>query len=653
MEQHNNKLRWIILLALFVVAVWKVYPTIRMASMGEDELKTMDPTAQVELRKKTIKQGLDLQGGMHMVLEVDLVELVRNLARNPDSRFDERIDQLESRLTALSDFWSIFQEEFQDILLSEYYGERRQRNEQIISTLKQQSLDAIDNSLVILRNRVDGSGLQEPSITKQGQRRIVVELAGVNDPEAARRMIGKTALLEFKLVEEAAKTNTVLEDINNLLKGETLAESDTLAGDVEAGEAPELDAAAETAEAVAENATAEDDLGDSAGEEESAAADSDTSDLAEADFDPLAESGEEGITDDALESNPLYSLLTIQQGRSSLLVSVENRAELREILARDEVRELVPPGSEFLLGRLEEYGDQSFSEFFMVRKDAELTGKVLQNAGVNIDQGYTSGRAGASIVELTMNREGARKFARITGDNVDRRLAIVLDDKVYMAPNIRSKIPNGRAIIEGLDSIEEAKELANLLKHGALPSTVKPVEERTVGPSLGRESVNKGAFSATLGFSLVILFMLVYYKRSGLFSIVALLLNMLIILAVLAGFSATLTLPGIAGIVLTIGMAVDANVLIFERIREELRVGKSVRAAVDSGYSRAFRTIVDANVTTLIAGVVLYQFGSGPIRGFALTLMIGIAASMYTAIVVTRLFYDSFTDYDKATKLSI
>jgi len=179
------------------------------------------------------------------------------------------------------------------------------------------------------------------------------------------------------------------------------------------------------------------------------------------------------------------------------------------------------------------------------------------------------------------------------------------------------------------------------------------VEERTVGPSLGRESVNKGAFSATLGFSLVILFMLVYYKRSGLFSIVALLLNMLIILAVLAGFSATLTLPGIAGIVLTIGMAVDANVLIFERIREELRVGKSVRAAVDSGYSRAFRTIVDANVTTLIAGVVLYQFGSGPIRGFALTLMIGIAASMYTAIVVTRLFYDSFTDYDKATKLSI
>jgi SecD/SecF fusion protein len=635
MEGHNNKLRWIILLVLISLAVWKVIPTVRMATMDEASLAAMDPQDQVELRAQTVKRGLDLQGGMRIVLEVDLVELIRNLARTPDNRFKERMDRVESRLTALNDFWELFADEFADTQLSEYFGERRQTNEEIIDNLKTQSVDAIDNSLVILRNRVDGSGLQEPSISKQGQRRIVVELAGVNDPEAARRMIGKTALLEFKLVEQVERTNQILEAINEALKGEAREEP-----------------AAETQVAETDNGTPE--AGELLADGDAAPAeDTDTTLVTDGEFDPLAAGDLEEMLDDVDTGNPFFDLLTIFQGRNSVYVSEANRDKLLDLLARDEVKAAVPPTMQLLLGKMETLGEETFAELFLVQREAELTGKVLKTAGVNIAQGGDGGQAGASIVELEMDREGARRFARVTGDNVNRRLAIVLDDRVFMAPNIRSKIPNGRAIIEGLESIEEAKELANLLKHGALPSTVKTVEERTVGPSLGQESVKQGAFSAILGFVLVIFFMMVYYKKAGIFSVAALLLNMLFIFALLAGFGATLTLPGIAGIVLTIGMAVDANVLIFERIREEAGRGKSVRNAVDAGYAQAFSTIVDANVTTLIASVVLYQFGSGPIRGFALTLMMGIATSMYTAIVVTRLLFDAFTDYDRATRLSI
>ncbi len=644
MEQgHNNRFRWILLVIFVALAGYKLFPTIQLSQMDTEtvqELEENDPQRLVDLRSRSIKQGLDLQGGMHLVLEVDLVGLVDNLARNKDSQFTTRLEQLDSELNALSDFWSLFEERFSDVQLSKYFNRNergRRENAEVVTELQQQAVDAIDNSLTILRNRVDGTGLQEPSITKQGQRRIVVELAGVNDPETARRLIGKTALLEFKLVEDTARFNTVLIDINSLLAGDPIP-SDTLAEDSLA-DAEQL--ADESAGITEENADTIAQL--QSGEE---AADS------EEIFDPLADNEMTGDIDaPADRENPLFSLLI--QFQNGVWIEEANRPALMKILEREDVQRLIPPTSHFILGRMETVGeDQQMAELFLVRKEADLTGKVLETANVNIDQGYSSGRAGSAIVELSMNSEGARKFARITGDYTDRRLAIVLDDKVYMAPVIRSKIPNGRAIIEGMESTEEARELANLLKHGALPSTVKVVEERTVGASLGAESVAKGKTSVMIGFVLVILFMMVYYKKSGIFSVVALLLNMLFIMGILAAFNATLTLPGIAGIILTIGMAVDANVLIFERIREELRLGRSIRAAVDAGYDRAFRTIVDANVTTLIAGVVLYQFGTGPIRGFALTLMIGIACSMYTAIVVTKLLYEAFTNYD-ASKLSI
>ncbi|MCB1046872.1 MAG: protein translocase subunit SecD [Calditrichaeota bacterium] len=629
-HRHNNRLRWILLAVFILLAGWKLYPTIQLARYTPEELHAMDPKEAVELRSKSIKQGLDLQGGMHMVLEVDLVSLVDNLARNKDSRFETRLRELDAELSDLSDFWSLFADKFSDLPLSEYFNrgaEGRRSNEDVLAELETQSKDAIDNSLTILRNRVDGTGLQEPSITKQGQRRIVVELAGVNDPEAARRMIGKTALLEFKLVEDVVKTNTVLEDINNLLKNKQ-AKLETAASD-----SLVADAADSTAELAATTETV---------------ASSDTTEL-----DPLSNdalSGLDAATPDSAE--PFYSLLTVIQGRSGVMVSEQNRDRVLQILARDDVKQVIPSTSQMLLGKMEPMGEENFGELFLVRRQADLTGAVLEDAGVNIDQGYSSGKAGSAIVQLSMNKEGSRTFARITEAYKDRRLAIVLDDRVFMAPVIRNRIPNGQAIIEGMSSIEEARELANLLKHGALPSTVKVVEERTVGASLGVDSIRAGKNSAIFGFLIVAIFMVIYYNKPGGYSVVALVLNIVFILAILAAFGATLTLPGIAGIILTMGMAVDANVLIFERIREEVRAGRSIRAAIDAGFDRAFTTIVDANLTTLIAGVVLYQFGSGPIRGFALTLMIGIVSSMYTAIIVTHLLFERFTDFE-AKKLSI
>ncbi|MBC8278266.1 MAG: protein translocase subunit SecD, partial [FCB group bacterium] len=284
-----------------------------------------------------------------------------------------------------------------------------------------------------------------------------------------------------------------------------------------------------------------------------------------------------------------------------------------------------------------------YYSLYYLKKEPELTGAYLRDAQVQIGSGSSPGSAGLPTVSFELNRQGARIFSRVTGANTEKFLAIVLDEKVHMAPRIKTKIPDGRGIIEGSSDMEEARDLAIVLRAGALPAPVDIIEERTVGPSLGHDSVSQGTVSGLSGLAVVILFMIWYYRLGGIIADLALMLNLVFVMSILAGFHGTLTLPGIAGIILTIGMAVDANVLIFERIREELRTGKTVKASIDAGYSRAIVTILDANVTTLIAAVVLYQFGSGPMRGFALTLMIGIIASMFTAIVVTRAVFDWIT----------
>jgi preprotein translocase subunit SecD len=339
------------------------------------------------------------------------------------------------------------------------------------------------------------------------------------------------------------------------------------------------------------------------------------------------------------KQHPFFSIALLDpQGRSAdAYVKVEDKSKLELILNRVDVQKVIPNNVEFKF-QARSQSDAEGNEFFvmyLVNKDPELTGGVITDATANIDPNTS-----APIVTMTMNSEGATEWARITGANVNKRIAIMLDGGIFSAPVVKGKIPGGRSQIEGMADLNEAKLLEIVLKAGALPAPVDIIEERSVGPSLGEDSINRGVLSVFLGYIVVALFMIIYYKRAGVIASTVLLFTVLFTLGVLAGFSATLTLPGIAGILLTIGMSVDSNVLIYERIREELATGKTVKASIDSGFKRANSAIIDSNLTTFITGIILYQFGTGPIQGFALTLMIGIAASLFSALVIARLIFD-------------
>ncbi len=610
----------------------------------------------LKYRKRAIKRGLDLQGGMHLVLEVDLVQLLRNMARVKDAKLDRILASVERQTTdnpSLS-FTDVVREAFRnaETPLSTYFGEAGESDNVVLETLSKQADDAINRSREILANRIDQFGVSEPTIQKQGVRRIILELPGIQDPARARDLIGRTALLEFNLLEEGEKVQKLITDIDAQMAASTDAAGKPPEADGEFKIVDENKAAADTAA----KAEAESVKPDTA----TAAAKSDTGEAALNLSEELITDTGKSDTETVAEtsSTPFSSLL--RGLRSDIAVPAENIRQVRSILAEPTVDKLLPEDTKFVWGaKPDEVGGKSFTLLYLVKEEPELTGSGLSDARVDISQGYNNpGTAGQPIVSLTLNRAGARKFARVTGANIGKRLAIVLDDKVYMAPSIRTKIPDGRAIIEGSANVDEANDIAIVLRAGALPTTVVIEEERTVGPSLGRDSIRKGTLSAIVGMILVIIFMVIYYGMSGIIANVALLMNVLLIFGGLAfigamGMGASLSLPGIAGIILTIGMAVDANVLIFERIREELETGKTVWHAISAGYDRAFTTILDSNLTTLIAALVLLQFGTGPIRGFAVTLSIGITASMFTAIFVTRLIFDYINSRRTLTKLSI
>ena len=359
---------------------------------------------------------------------------------------------------------------------------------------------------------------------------------------------------------------------------------------------------------------------------------------------------ESEAADEPLETRTLSSLLA--PIGEDLAFSSKSLPRIRAILGDPSTSEILPNDMEFVHSSKPEGPEgNKYYRLYLVRKKPEMTGNVVQDAYVSFGQSVEY--LGQPIVNFTTTDDGVRLFARITGSHVGDRLAIVLDGTVYSAPTIQTRIPNGRSIITGSADEGEAKDLAIVLRAGALPAKVEIIEDRTVGPSLGRDSIEQGKTAAIYSMILVALFVLFYYRLAGFIAVIALGLNILFIMAVLSGFHATLTLPGIAGIILTIGMAVDANVLIFERIREELRSGKTVRAAIDSGYNNALSAIVDANLTTLMVGIVLYQFGTGPIRGFALTLCIGIISSLFTAFFVTRTLFDLITRGRQSDVLSI
>jgi protein-export membrane protein SecD len=430
----------------------------------------------------------------------------------------------------------------------------------------------------------------EPTIQRQGDDRIVIELPGLLDKERAVQLIGQTALLEFKLAKSDQETHKALERLDRALAAKQRAA------------------------------------------EEGAEADSEALEF----MHPL------------LELMPFWPELPFQ-GAFFLETDV---LEVDRLLATVDVDAILPINTQLHWGKVNEaYQGYLGRVLYVCDRKAQMSGAGIANAVRRI--GLDATRPNAAAVSLTLNSQGARKFRRITAQNVGRFLAIVLDDKVASAPRIKERIPSGRASITGNFTDEEAKDLAIVLQAGALPAPVNIIQEMTVGPSLGADSIRMGTRAALVGAVLVVLFMVVYYRGSGLIALVALLLNMLFLLAALAGMRGTLTLPGIAGVVLTIGMAVDANVLVFERIREELRAGKKVRSAIEAGYARAFRTILDANVTTLISSGVLWWIASGPIQGFATTLFIGILANLYTAVMVARMIFDGFTYKGGVERLSI
>jgi len=631
----NSKLtpRLLIIALVLTWAVWAIWPTIQYQGLSEVEKETLREEGKLEiLESRTIKQGLDLKGGMYIVLEVDLPTLVENLAINKDNKLNSALNSIRAqlKLSPEADFFSLFSNvsDQENLKLSRYYYDYGSSNEIILTALGEESEDAINRVLEILQNRVDQFGVAEPTIQKQGSQRIIVELAGVQDSDRARSLLESTALLEFFIVKDITTTNQIMAKIDQALIGNK-----------------DISNIAKNDQTIEQNSAITDDDG--------------TVSVTELFGESSNESNVDSsaVTPDIVAEQPFSGML--RNLGNTIGVPVKNSYSVRKMLDLPEVKErLAAIGGTFMFSnKAQDYptvdGDvESVYSLFLLEDQAELTGGVVEEAKANLGpQGTTS--AGQPIVNLSMNSDGARKWSIITGSNVGRQVAIVLDNKVHMAPNIREKISGGGTLIEGFANIDEAKDIAIVLRAGALPAPVDIIEERVVGPSLGADSVRSGTRSVVIGLIIVLIFMLIYYRAAGTIADFALIWNIVLVLAVLASLQATLTLPGIAGLILTVGMSIDANVIIFERIREELRKGKTPKAAIDGGYDRALTTIIDANVTTLIAALVLWQFGTGPIKGFATVLFWGILISMFTAIFVTRTIFNSFTGRKNLNKLSI
>jgi len=521
--------RWKLLAVLAVTAlsVWYLWPTYRFYSMTpaqREQLRVSDPKKLNDLRKSAIHLGLDLQGGMHLVLEVD-----------------------RSKLNAA------------------------------------EAKDAVDRALEVIRRRIDQFGVAEPLIQREGEDRIALQLPGLTDRERARELIGKTALLEFKLVRTAEETRNVFTRIDNFLSARGMG-------------------------------------------------------------------GSTAPADSLLRRAPLTG--HFMDLGASAFIRADDSPAVEALLATPGLDSIIPSDSQILWSDADvaEQGVTGRS-LYVVKREPEMTGGSIASADARV--GLEQTNPGAWGVSVSMTPRGRADFAAVTANNVGRQLAIVLDNKVNSAPFVRERISGGSASITGGSfNIQTAKDLAIVLRAGALPAPVHIVEERSVGPSLGADSIREGLTAGLVGTAAVVVFMVIFYQLSGVIAVLAMVLNIFYLIACLAGFGATLTLPGLAGIVLTIGMSVDANVLIFERIREELRNQKSIRQSVQLGFDRAFRTILDAHVTTLISAVFLFQFGTGPIKGFAVTLIVGLIANLFTAVLCTRIVFDMMLNRD-VKRLSI
>lgn len=574
---RSQQIRAVVSVVVLLLAIIGLLPTIRALSVSKVDraaAKT-DPALASEIAEidaKAIRRGLDLKGGMYLVLEVDQTGMTASEAQ-----------------------------------------------------------DALVRVKEILYNRINKFGVSEPEITTFGSSRIVVKLPGLQDPERAKRLLGQTARLEFRMVRSSDDIQAALDKMDQVFMGQTVGTAEGETADESATGSE--DTAVAVADSSAADTTGLDDLDALLGGEDDVAA-------VDAQF---------------MKDHPFSSLVVripsaTRSSSTPVFVNEENVARVQAMLDDERVAGRLR-GLEFQMGMepVNMGQGRSVRPLYLLDAKPVLTGEQLVDATSTAD----TQTPGNWEVNFTLNSRGARVFAKVTGENVGRYLAISLDGRISSAPVIQGKIPSGSGVIQGRFSNAEASDLALLLRAGALPVNVFIAEERTVGPSLGSDSIHAGVNAALYGSVLVIIFIVLYYKMTGVITDIALLANILILMAVLAQFDLVLTLPGIAGIILTVGMAVDANVLINERVREELRKGKTVKAAVQSGYQNATRTIVDANVTTLIAGVILLWFGTGPIKGFAVTLSIGILSSMFTALVMTRALLELLVRGRGQDKLSI
>ena len=614
-------------------SVQNMYLSYKMDQMGDSERQ--EYVEENRQRIETIKQnslnlGLDLQGGMHVTLQMQVGALLDQLATNKDENFSEILNAAVQRtkqedITVVNAFIEEFQNRNPDGRLSRYFRNetdnitRRSSNDEVQDYLSQEVNDAVSTAMDIVRNRVDQYGVTEPSIQKQGSRRISVELPGVEDQKRVRNLLESASQLTFHLFADAERIRRSVQGIIDHYEP-TAADSAQLA------------AAGTNDTTAASQMTATD-----TAETEEGTALSEAGQQTQQDQEGTALTGPSG-SDQAGPQNPLLAVMQPlpRQGAAYVgYVAEQDTGRVNDLLSDPEVRAMIPPNVNFRWSANPVPGSQNTHALLALRTEAELTGEVITDASVSFDQ-----QTNEPKVNMSMNGKGARIWGRITKANVGEQVAVVLDGLVYSYPSINEPILGGRTEISGLESRKEAEDIVTILRSGSMRAPVDIIEERTVGPSLGDESIRAGFISVTVGLLLVVLFMIMYYRTAGVVADIALLLNVILILGILAGFNATLTLPGIAGIVLTIGMAVDANVLIYDRVREEQKTGKTLRAAIDAGYEQSLSAILDANITTFFVGVILYSFGVGPIKGFAVTLMAGILSSLFTAIIVTRLIFD-------------
>ena len=604
-----------------------------------------------ECREMEISLGLDLKGGMNVVLELNVADVIRSLSNNnQDENFNKALDlAYENQATSQKDFIDLFAEEYKKLdngaRLSAIFSTFELKDKitpqssdaQVIAVLKEELKSAIDNSFNVLRTRIDRFGVVSPNIQRlETAGRILVELPGVKEPERGRKLLQGSANLEFWETYNLPEIYQQLVAADNMLA--TILKSDDTAAvgsDTTAIEATE--------EVVADNAAAE------------------TTNDADSLLAKIGEDKPEAQAAKSMEEfakqHPLFAVLQINQYNGQLapgpVVGIADKkdiAKINEYLNMKQVKDILPRNLSLKWGvKAIDEKEQYFYLYAikMTNRDGTpaLGGDVVTDA--NADFVQQAGRS-EQQVSMTMNAEGAKAWARLTKENIGKAVAIVLDDMVYSAPNVQVEITGGRSQITGHFTPEEAKDLANVLKSGKMAASVHIVQEDVVGPSLGQEAINSGVISFVLALILLMFYMCAFYGvLPGLIADGALVLNIFFTMGILASFQAVLTLPGIAGMVLTLGMAVDANVLIYERTKEELRAGKSLNKAIADGYSNAFSAIFDSNLTSIITGVVLFYFGTGPIRGFATTMIIGLFASFLTAVFLTRIVYEALLAKDK------